>query len=87
MAKIASSCENCIFGVALKPREMPVKPVAEQRKFLGIAYTAEPDETELMIYDLRLADYEMSLNRVRCTRFPKTEIKHKDDLCGEHLVK
>lgn len=85
MAKIASSCENCIFAGRYEKVEKPDKTAEEiwasktfwqkvMGDFCSVEYTVAYHEDR---YD----DY---MNYRVCTRFPKFVKKHKDDLCGEH---
>ncbi len=87
MAKIASSCENCIFAGRYEKVEKPDKTAEEiwasktfWQKVMGDFFWLE---CEVAYREDRYDEY---MNYRVCTRFPKFVRKHKDDLCGEYKV-
>lgn len=85
MSKIASSCENCIWGKRY--------PEAEKPNSSSDRLWAELPWTRKLFKDKRWLDFEVAIledkytlyvNYRKCTRFPNFIRKHKDDFCGEH---
>lgn len=86
MAKIASSCENCIWAKARAPQPDPgpAPEYVEVTGFFGRKYERKADEFDHWAWVEKQNHYLTSIKTIRCHRFPKTEIKNKNDLCGEH---
>ena len=86
MAKIASSCENCIWAKARAayPDPGPEPEYVEKTGFFGRKYEQKADVWDRYEWALKRKYYLESIETIRCKRYPKTEIKNKTDLCGEH---
>lgn len=83
---MSKSCERCIFAKArdyIAPPE-PLPEKVEKSLPFGIKWTRAPDMYERAIFANAMGRHKASVNTITCTRFPKFEIRNKEDLCGEY---
>lgn len=83
---MSKSCETCIFAKTLKPVADP-GPAPKEIEYIGLfggKKVRQPDDLEMCQWEWKHDDWIRSIQNRICTRFPKTEIKRRDDLCGEY---
>jgi hypothetical protein len=80
------NCGNCVWAKARAsyPDPGPMPEYVELTGFFNRKYTRRADEYDEYEWAVKRQRYLASIETIRCHRFPKTEIKDKTDLCGEH---
>lgn len=86
MSKIASSCENCIFGKKYPEASDPGDPPEHKSRgfWASLTYPDPAYNAAFMKWDNQLIRWSKFVNGRICTRFPQEVKKHKNDFCGEH---